>query len=298
MVGAQSSIPVNSLNIAVFVPQSKLLDESNNEKLKSKMIQFLTKSGFGADDQTSASFMIYPKMDIENDVQLDAGSEPQKMITAEITFVIKQIPENKVFGTATIKVKGVGKYNNEAIRNCLTSINSSSPALVDFVKNTRGKIIQHYIDNCDIILTTAQTEFDKKNIEKAIYILNAVPSDAKDCYLKVQEKIKIFYQALLDNECQQMMIKSTAASADKDYSNAFYILGNIAPNSKCYNDAKLAISKIEDKISKAEVEEYKRIQEENKLQTQKEMAYLSAAKEVAKEYFKSQKRDYNFFIIR
>ena len=50
MVGAQSSIPVNSLNIAVFVPQSKLLDESNNEKLKSKMIQFLTKSGFGADE--------------------------------------------------------------------------------------------------------------------------------------------------------------------------------------------------------------------------------------------------------
>ena len=48
-----------------------------------------------------------------------------------------------------------------------------------------------------------------------------------------------------------MMIKSTAASADKDYSNAFYILGNIAPNSKCYNDAKLDISKIEDKISES-----------------------------------------------
>lgn len=298
MVNAQSSMPINSLNIAVFVPQSKLLDESNNEKLKSKMVQFLTKSGFGSDNENSASFMIYPKMDIENDIQLDAGLEPQKMITAEITFIMKQIPENKVFGTTTLKVKGVGKDNNEAIRNCLTSINSSSPILVDFVKNTREKIIQHYIDNCDVIITTAQTEFDKKNIEKAIYILNAVPSDAKDCYLKVQDKIKLFYQALIDNECQQMMIQATAASGNKDYSNAFNILGNIAPNSKCYNDAKLAISKIEDKISKAEIEEYKRIQEENRLQTQKEMAYLSAAKEVAKEYFKSQKRDYNFFVIR
>ena len=134
IVNAQSSMPINSLNIAVFVPQSKLLYESNNEKLKSKMVQFLTKSGFGSDDESSASFMIYPKMDIENDIQLDAGLEPQKMITAEITFIIKQIPENKVFGSATLKVKGVGKNNNEAIRNCLTSINSSSPVLVDFVK--------------------------------------------------------------------------------------------------------------------------------------------------------------------
>lgn len=298
IVNAQSSMPINSLNIAVFVPQSKLLYESNNEKLKSKMVQFLTKSGFGSDDESSASFMIYPKMDIENDIQLDAGLEPQKMITAEITFIIKQIPENKVFGSATLKVKGVGKNNNEAIRNCLTSINSSSPVLVDFVKNTREKIIQHYVDNCDIIITTAQTEFDKKNIEKAIYILNAVPSDARDCYIKVQEKIKTFYQALIDNECQQLMIQATAASGNKDYSNAFNILGNITPNSKCYNDAKFAISKIEDKISKAEAEEYKRIQEENRIQTQKEMAYLSAAKEVAKEYFKSQKSDYNLYIIR
>lgn len=298
IVKSQSNSPINSLNIAVFVPQTDILNDANNEKLKSKMIQFLTKSGFGSDDETSASFMIYPKMDIENELQLDAGLEPQKMITAEITFVMKQIPENKVFGTATLKVKGVGKDNNEAIRNCLTSINSSSPVLIDFVKNTREKIIQHYIDNCDIIITTAQTEFDKKNIEKAIYILNAVPSDAKDCYLKVQDKIKVFYQALIDNECQQMMIQATAASGNKDYSNAFNILGNIAPNSKCYNDAKLAISNIEDKISKAEIEEYKRIQEENRLQTQKEMAYLSAAKEVAKEYFKSQKRDYHLYIIR
>lgn len=298
MVDAQSSMPINSLNIAVFVPQTDALNDANNEKLKSKMIQFLTKSGFGSDDETSASFMIYPKIDIENDIQLDAGLEPQKMITAEITFVMKQIPENKVFGTATVKVKGVGKDNNEAIRNCLTSINSSSPILDDFVKNTREKIIQHYIDNCDVIITTAQTEFDKKNIKKAIYILNAVPSDVKDCYLKVQEKIKTFYQGLIDNECQQMMIQATAASGNKDYSNAFNILGNIAPNSKCYNDAKFAISKIVDKISKSEAEEYKRIQEENRLQTQKEMAYLSAAKEVAKEYFKSQKRDYNFFVIR
>ncbi len=242
--------------------------------------------------------MIYPKIDIENDVQLDAGLEPQKMITAEITFIMKQIPENKVFGSATLKIKGVGKDNNEAIRNCLTSINSSSPVLVDFVKKTREKIIQHYIDNCDIIITTAQTEFDKKNIEKAIYILNSVPSDARDCYLKVQEKIKIFYQALVDNECQQMMLQATAASGNKEYTEAFNILGKIAPNSKCYNDAKIAISKIEDKISKAEIEEYKRIQEENRLQTQKEMAYLSAAKEVAKEYFKSQKSDYNLYIIK
>lgn len=292
------STQINSLNIAVFVPQTVVLNDANNEKLKSKMIQFLTKSGFGSDDESSASFMIYPKIDIENDVQLDAGLEPQKMITAEITFIMKQIPENKVFGSATLKIKGVGKDNNEAIRNCLTSINSSSPVLVDFVKKTREKIIQHYIDNCDIIITTAQTEFDKKNIEKAIYILNSVPSDARDCYLKVQEKIKIFYQALVDNECQQMMLQATAASGNKEYTEAFNILGKIAPNSKCYNDAKIAISKIEDKISKAEIEEYKRIQEENRLQTQKEMAYLSAAKEVAKEYFKSQKSDYNLYIIK
>jgi hypothetical protein len=95
-----------------------------------------------------------------------------------------------------------------------------------------------------------------------------------------------------------MMIQANAASANKEYSEAFNFLGNIAPNSKCYNDAKLAITKIEAKISKEDAEAYKRIQEEKRLQTQKEMAYLSAAKEVAKEYFKSQKRDYHLYIIR
>jgi hypothetical protein len=295
---AQSNAPINSLNIAVYVPQSDLLNAANSEKLKSKMTQFLTKSGLGSDDEYSASFMMYPITSIVEDFQLDAGAEPQTAVIAEITFIIKQIPESKVFGSAIIKVKGVGKTKDEAFRNSFSAIKATDPVLVEFVKSTRDKIVQHYKDNCDIIITTAQTEFNKKYIEKAIYILDAVPSDAKDCYIKVQEKIKVFYQALVDNECQQMMIQANAASANKEYSEAFNFLGNIAPNSKCYNDAKLAITKIEAKISKEDAEAYKRIQEEKRLQTQKEMAYLSAAKEVAKEYFKSQKRDYHLYIIR
>ncbi len=34
------STQINSLNIAVFVPQTVVLNDANNEKLKSKMIQF------------------------------------------------------------------------------------------------------------------------------------------------------------------------------------------------------------------------------------------------------------------
>ena len=230
---------VNSLNIAVYVPQTGLLNSSNSEKLKSKMVQFLTKSGFGSDDLASASFLMYPKTDIVDNFQLDGGTEPQTVVIAEITFIIKQIPESKVFGSATIKVKGVGKNKDEAFRNSFNTINSNDPALVDFVKTTREKIIKHYTDNCEVIIAAAQTEFNKKNTEKAISLLAAIPSDAKDCYFNVQDKIKVFYQAWIDNECQHMMLQATSAAGSKDYTTAFSILGEITPTSKCYNDAKV-----------------------------------------------------------
>jgi hypothetical protein len=53
---AQSNAPINSLNIAVYVPQSDLLNAANSEKLKSKMTQFLTKSGLGSDDEIFSKF--------------------------------------------------------------------------------------------------------------------------------------------------------------------------------------------------------------------------------------------------
>jgi len=295
---AQSSQPVNSLNIAVYVPDSDILNASNKEKLKSKMIQFLTKSGFGSDNLTSASFLMYPKIDIVENFQLDAGTEPQQGVVSEITFIIKQIPESKVFGSTIIKVKGVGKTKDEAFRNSFSTINTSDPSLVDFVKSTREKIVKHYTDDCDVIIAAAETEFNKKNISKAIFILAAIPSDAKECYFKVQDKIKLFYQAWIDNECQQMMIRASAASGSKDYNEAFSILGNIPPNSKCYNDAKTAIEKTKNQISKEEAEQYNRMLAEKKMEQEKELAAINAAKEVAKEYYKSQKMDFNLYVIK
>ena len=295
---AQSPAPINSLNIAVYVPESDLLNSSNKEKLKSKMIQFLTKSGFGSDNLASASFLMYPKTDIVENFQLDGGTEPQQVVVAEVTFIIKQIPESKVFGTALIKVKGVGKTKDEAFRNSFNSINSSDPALVEFVKTTREKIIKHYTDNCDVIIAAAETEFNKKNIGKAISLLAAIPSDAKDCFFKVQDKIKVFYQAWIDNECQQMMIKAAAASGNKNYSEAFSILGDITPTSKCYNDAKVQIEKTKGQITKEEAEQYNRMLAEKKMENEKEMAVINAAKEVAKEYYKSQKMDFNVYVIK
>lgn len=226
------------------------------------------------------------------------GTEPQQVVIVEITFIIKQIPESKVFGSTVIKVKGVGKTKDEAFRNSFSSINSSDPTLVDFVKKTREKIVKHYTDNCDVIIAAAQTEFNKKNIEKAISLLAAIPSDAKDCYFQVQDKIKVFYQAWVDNECQQMMLKASAASGNKDYDAAFSILGGISPSSKCYNDAKALIEKTEGQISKEEAEKYNRLLAERKLENEKEMAAINAAKEVAKEYYKSQKTDFNLYVIK
>ncbi len=95
-----------------------------------------------------------------------------------------------------------------------------------------------------------------------------------------------------------MMLQATAAAGNKDYETAFSTLGEITPTSKCYNDAKALIEKTKGQVSKEEAEQYNRMLAEKKMENEKEMATINAAKEVAKEYYKSQKMDFNLYVIK
>lgn len=186
MVQGQTS----HIYISVVQPDRNEIPSEAGKQLERKMIQLLTSNGISSQDVNNR-FIITAKADITS--KNIVASTPQRVSEKiDLTFIIGDMVENKIFETITIPLIGIGTNENKSFISAINQVKPQKAELVEFLDHAKQKIVDYYAVRCSQIIKDAQKQASANNYDEAIYQLMLVP-DICDCA----------------KECQNLMIEYT-----------------------------------------------------------------------------------------
>jgi hypothetical protein len=295
-IKAQNSENVGKISLAVVMPENiEGLEISQLSKIESKIIQLVSNNGMGAKGYNN-NFVIYPKFEVWDEKTVESGMQDILVIDCQISFYIKQVDNNLIYGSINKSLRGNGKDKRLALTNAISRLNISDKDLIEFINSTKVKINKYYEENCERILSQATSLASSGELEKAIGILSNVPEEVS-CYEKVKQKAVEVYKAYVNKICKQQINEANSHIAAQRYNQALSILSDIDPSSSCNADAKSAITKIEAKVSEQEKRAYDEKMERYKNSVELEKARINAVKEIAVAYYNRSQPTYNYLMI-
>lgn len=240
-------------------PQVEDIPDQAQALLENKLMEVAVKNGLGGSGP-SPRFVLTAKMTVLTK-DVTPTVPPMEAYTFQIYLYIVDCVDQIVVSTTTISSKGAGNNKNKAYLQGLRGINTSNSELERFMKTGKQKIIEYYNSRCDFVLAKANSLAAQNQFQAAIATLSGIPEVCKDCYMKSLEQIAPIYKDYIDHDCQVFMNMAqsiwasnpTAAGA----ADAGAVLCLIDPDSKCYGDTKGLISKMEQKVQKDEIRDWK-----------------------------------------
>ena len=293
--------------INVVVPQLPNVPEEARTALETKMQQVATQYGLASNGLTDR-FVMTAKVNVTNkDVTPTTPVKISQKI--EVTLFIGDVVDNKVYESVVLNVTGIGQSEAQSMIKAFNQIKPTNPQLKVFVENAERKIAEYYSNNCQFILTEANSLAQQQKYDAAIAKLMVVPKVCKECYEQCLTKAVDVYQKKIDEDgailVQQARNKWLAI---RDYTAAkesLAILANIAPQSKAQEAANRLVGEINTHLRDLEVMaeeqrkqewEFAKRQYDDHVKIQRKL--IDAAREVGMAYANNQPRTitYNNFI--
>ena len=264
--------------INVVVPQLSNVPEEARAALETKMQQVATQYGLAGNGLTNRFVMTAKVNVISKDV---APTTPVKISQKmEVTIFIGDVVDNKVYESVVFNVNGIGQSEAKSMIQAFNQIKLSNPKLKAFIENGERKISEYYTNNCQFILTEANTLALQQKYDAAIAKLMAVPEVCAECYEKCMEKAIEVYRMKIGNEGDALVQQARSAwLAKRDYesaSEALAILVKVNPLSTAQGKAQALVNEI------------------NKHLRGVEAARAQAAKESAEKAEAKEQRDWDF----
>lgn len=174
----------DQLYISVVQPERSEISAEAGKQLERKMTQLLTANGISSQDANNR-FVITAKVDITSkDI---VASTPQRISEKmDITFLVGDVVENKVFETITIPLIGIGINENKAFIAAINQVKPQKTELTKFLGRAKEKIIDYYVVRCPQIIKQAQKLATGNEYDEAIYQLMQIP-DICDCAKESQD---------------------------------------------------------------------------------------------------------------
>ena len=190
---------LGTTKISVFLPQTNDISATEIKIIENKLVQILTINGVGGVGGTPR-FILTP---VITQTKQDITSTAPTMYsnTYDFTLYIADALQGSVFATSSISVSGVGQSPLKAFINAFENLNPKEKQFYDFVLKGKKNITDYYNNNCENIIKEAEKFVSKKQYNKALTILDAIPSNV-NCYDEVVLKTKEIFQKLIDNDCE------------------------------------------------------------------------------------------------
>ena len=248
------------ISISAVIPDYKDIPAEALQNLEGKLQSLVTAQG-NADRQTDR-FLITARVDVTNK-DITQTAPPKVSMKMDITFIIGDVVEDKVYGTHTISTAGIGPTETKAYIQAFQRIKSNNPALQKFVGDTKQKILDYYNDNCQFIVSDAERKVQMGQYDEAIAQLVTVPTVCADCYTTCQAKsLEVYEQrrqaeaAKLDKEGRELIRQARSAwSVKHDYEcaqKALDLLAKVDPDAACVAEADKFVTEINDHLRKVE----------------------------------------------
>ena len=279
-------------------PTLNIPDEAK-EQLRNK-INFITSTNGIGGSQNNPKFIITANLSV---ISKDIVPGPPQMITQkiDITFYIGDGIEKKLFNSSTSSVIGVGMNENKSFIDAINKIDPNSIKLVNFIAESKKKIIEYYSATCDFIIRDANSKANQSKWDEAIYNLAAVPDACEPCYNRCLDSISVYYRNKIDADGIQKLNQAKKIwVSNQNYQGADQagkVLISINSNASCQSEVKTLFRSMNEKIQENEkmqfeltLKEYEAAQEEAKRNFELDKLRIDAYRQVASEYAKNQPR--------
>lgn len=234
-------IPELNIKLTPFVAD---FDEfpSASILLRNRINTAVAKAGYGGGGG-NPRFIIGPNVSlISQDITSTAPTQYANVY--ELNFMVVDVVTETIFASQTIQAKGVGFSPQKAFVSALRTINLQSAAFMKFLQQGQTKALKFFDENCANMLSEAEAEARTRNFEGAYAILNSIPSEAEDCFAKIQKKKITYFQITLNVNCAELLSKMRAelgkfndSSASGFNPEAMSYYSIIDKQSDCYDDA-------------------------------------------------------------
>lgn len=245
-----SATDLSRLSIKVYQPTRENIPEEARKALENKLVQLVTNNGISDSDYCDR-FIITAKADVVSK-DVIAGSPSRVSEKLDVTIMIGDVIENKIYNSAVVSVTGVGLNENKALIYAFKSIKGNSPVLSGFIQESKRKIIDYYATNIDRIIKDAYRDTEMQNYDKALADLARVPSVCGDAYDKCRDAIIDIYTRKIDSEGEILLKEAKglwAKSQDEDgATNALSVLNQINVLAACQPDVDALIKEINKSI--------------------------------------------------
>lgn len=258
----------NALSITVVQPECKNVPEEARASLENQLDRILTENGVisGMSDR----FVISAKVTI---VQRDImpSNPPKVSEKVDVTIMIGDAIDNRVFGKTTISVNGIGVTETKAFVQAFQHISPNNGKVKQLVQTASTQIMDYYRNHCDDILAEADRLAKNNQYDEALTKLITIPEVCGECYSMAQTKAMALYQTKIDEESQSLFKQAqTAWAVHHDYRQAetamAYLL-QINPHSAVVAQADDLFQDIEKTLRTQE-----KAQEKRRLEKEKEEA--------------------------
>jgi hypothetical protein len=291
-VEAQNS---SNIAVAVVVPQQvDHLNDSQTTRLGKKMLDLTVKSGLSATERNTG-VIVFPVFSIEKEEVVEGGMQNIVVVSADISFVVKQLETEVVFTTFNRQVRGSGSNRQRAIDDAISKISVKDKDFEAFADRAREKILAYYNNNCNNLLLQAESCAKRNDYEKALALIAAIP-DVASCYPQALRTAEKFYGAYQAQRCNEVLVRSQSLYAAHKYVDALYELYDLNVfTSDCTREAKSLMNTIESKLSADEQRAWNYAVQQNNNRTALAEKRLETIQAIAVAYYEREiNNNYHF----
>ena len=236
-VFAQDLPDESRISMCAVVPEGDIPAQAARN-LETKLTRAIAANGF-ADNGYVDRFVLTAQVDITSK-DVVPSTPPRVSQKMDVTFMVGDVVENKVYSTCTVSLAGIGTNETKAFISAFSKVSPKQQDLQGMLQEAKEKILAFYTSHCNEIVTNARSLAGMQKYDEAIFRLVSVPNVCSDCYKQCQEAAVSIYKQKVDaegvallNQAKAVWMKQPDASGAQEVAN---IISRIDPKSQNYSE--------------------------------------------------------------
>lgn len=249
---------VGRVTMKAYMPNRENIPPESKKLIQTKLSQLITENGI-ADNDYFNRFVLTAKVNI---VSKDIVAGPPQRISQKlnVTLIIGDVIEDKVYETLTIPTIGIGQSEEKAFIAAFKNIKPANNELRAFLERGKEKIVAYYQEHCEEIMKEAKLQASEQKYEQAIYTLSLVPNVCSECYEACLSLSSDIYTQMIDAEGASLLNQAKSVWAEhpdrKGAEEAVSFLSQINFSASCQSQADALMKEITTQMKKIDQREW------------------------------------------
>ncbi len=194
------------ITIHAILPDNIKIPPESLDLLETKLTQIITENGV-EDNEYGVRFVLTAKVNV---ITKDILAGPPQRISQklDLTLILGDIVEDKVFSRKTISVIGVGTSEEKSFISAFKNIKPNNKDIALFMQDGKQKILDFYQTHCQDIIVEARDFANRELFEQSILMLSAIPNVSSECFSECVKITEIVYQQMITVRGEELLHKA------------------------------------------------------------------------------------------